>query len=160
MRAISLAFGFALGFALAACDDGADKPYLAFAGGGFVFNYRIGQAYYGFVAKPQKALPTGAIVEARFEVPGSNQPFVLQQPARTGMLQYVFKTPPLKGIVRDHKYKVELRVIAAGGGAVLASYDHSYYTDVDQKTLPDKPLVLGPGYAPNPEVDISKLSSD
>jgi hypothetical protein len=160
MRIIALVLSLALGAALAACEDSADKPYLVFAGGGFVFNYHLGQAYYGFVAKPGKALPEGATIEARFEVPGSDQPFVMQQPARDGMLRYAFRTPPLKGIIKDHQYQVELRVIEAGSDKILASYSHSYYTDVDQKTLPDKPLVLGPNYAPNPEVDLSKLPAN
>ena len=155
MRVIGLVLSLTLGLALAACDD-STRPYLSFAGGGFVFNYRIGQAYYGFIAKPGKALPAGAMIEARFEVPGSDKPFIAQLPAQTGMLHYAFKTPPLTGILRNHRYKVELRVIEAGTAKVLASYANSYFTDVDQKTLPDKPLVLGPGYTPNPEVDLSK----
>jgi hypothetical protein len=50
---------------------------------------------------------------------------------------------------------VELRVLEAGSNKVLAAYDHSYFTDVDQATMPDKPLVLGPGYRRNPEAEVS-----
>ena len=160
MRMFPLSAILALSLVLAGCNEGDTQPYLKFAGGGFIFNYRIGEAFYGFVAKPQKAIPDGAVLEARFEVPGSDQPFVQRQPARSGMLRYSFRTPPLHGIIKDHKYTAELRVLAPGDGTVLASYTHSYYTDVDQRSLPDKPLVLGPGYTPNPEVDISKLPSD
>jgi hypothetical protein len=160
MRIINLVLSLVLGLALAACNETDDRPYLVFAGGGFVFNYRIGQAFYGFVAKPKKAMPEDAMIEARFEVPGSDKPFIAQRAAQSGMLVYVFKTPPLTGIVKNHKYKVELRVIEAGTSKVLASYANSYFTHVDQKTLPDEPLVLGPGYAPNPEVDLSTLPAD
>ena len=160
MRAFSLLTALTLALALAGCNEGDTQPYLKFAGGGFIFNYRIGEAFYGFVAKPQRAIPDGAMLEARFEVPGSDQPFVQRQPARNGMLRYSFRTPALRGIVKDHKYAAELRVLAPGDDRVLASYTQSYYTDVDQRSLPDKPLVLGPGYTPNPEVDISRLPSD
>ena len=160
MRAIFFLLTLTMALALAGCNEKDDRPYLSFAGGGFIFNYRIGQAFYGFVAKPRRGIPDGAVIEARFEVPGSDQPFIERQPAKTGMLQYTFRTPALKGIVKDHKYKVELRVIEPGTAKVLASYDKSFYTDVDQRTMPDKALVLGPGYTPNPEVDISKLPSD
>lgn len=37
---------------LAGCsEDEAEKPYVEFAGGGFVFNYNIAEAYCGFVAR-------------------------------------------------------------------------------------------------------------
>jgi len=160
MRAISLLALLAFALALAGCNESDTRPYLKFAGGGFMFNYRVGRAFYGFVAKPLKTMPDGAVLEARFEVPGSDQPYVQRRPAQNGMLQYSFRTPPLHGIVKNHKYQAELRVLTSADGKVLASYTHSFYTNVDQRTLPDKPLVLGPGYTPNPEVDISKLPSD
>ncbi len=160
MRIIALLAVLALGLFLAGCNEDTQRPYLNFAGGGFVFNYRIGQAFYGFVAKRQKAMPDGAVLEARFEVPGSDKPLIQRQPTKTGMLQYAFRTPPLRGIVKDHRYKVELKVIDGASGKELASYSKTFYTHVDQRSLPDKPLVLGPGYTPNPEVDISKLPSD
>ena len=127
MRIIATFLAFAFALALSACNEPDDSAYLAFAGGGFIFNYRIGQAYYGFVAKPKKTIPQGAVIQARFEVPGSDEPFIQRQPgAKNGMLQYAFKTPPLKGIVKDHKYKAELRVIDPGTSKVLATYDHSF----------------------------------
>ncbi len=56
---------------LAACGEDANAPYLSFAGGGFIFNYRNAEAFYGFVAKPLRTLPEGGVIEAQFEVPGS-----------------------------------------------------------------------------------------
>jgi hypothetical protein len=138
---------------LAGCEEDASKPYLAYAGGGFVFNYRTADHYYGFVAKPLKPLPEGSIVEAEFELPGEANTLVLREPAAFGRLQYMFRTPSLRGIVKDKTYTTVLRLIAADGKE-LASYSRSFQTDVDQAALPDKPLVIGPGYAPNPDLPL------
>jgi hypothetical protein len=143
----------AAAFLLTACEEDANQPYLAFAGGGFVFNYRNADHYYGFVAKPLKPLPEGAVVEAQFEVPGDASPFVAREKAEFGRLQYMFRTPPLHGIVKDKKYEATLRVVSAEGKE-LARYSRTYQTDVDQASLPDKPLTVGPGYTPNPELPL------
>ena len=153
MNTIRLAALGALSLALAGCWDDADKPYLAIAGGGFVYNYRVGDAFYGFVAKPQRALPEGSVLEATFENP-SGDPITERQEARSGQLQYSFQTPPLKGIRAGHPYRVSLRLLDAEGGRTLGQYGKSFHTDIDQSEVPDKPLVVGPGYARNPEVDL------
>jgi hypothetical protein len=65
----------------------------------------------------------------------------------------VFRTPALHGIVKDKDYATVLRVVSADGKE-LARYTHAFRTDVDQSVLPDKPLVIGPGYTPNPELPL------
>ncbi len=139
--------------ALAGCGEDESKPYLAFVGGGFVYNYRIGEAFYGFVARPERTLPEGSVIEARFENPSGNE-IVVTQPAKAGQFQYSFQTPPLKGIKAGHDYQVELRVLDPKTKGTYATYSKTFRTDVDQSTLPDKPLVLGPTYTPNPEATI------
>lgn len=135
---------------LAACEDDKAKPYLEFAGGGFVFNYRNGDIYYGFVAKPLKHLPDGAVLEARFEVPRSAEPLVMREPADPGKLQYMFKTPDLKGVMPAHDYQVQLVLLDREGGSELARYARTFRTEVDPAQFPDEGLVVGPGYQPNP----------
>lgn len=136
---------------LAGCEDEQAKPYLEFQGGGFVFNYRNAEAFYGFVAKPNRPMPEGAVIEVSFEVPGFPDKYVIREPARPGQLQYMFRTPPLHGIEKDHDYQAMMRVLNQGG-AELAQYKKAFRSDVDQASLPDKPLVIGPGYTPNPEL--------
>ncbi len=52
----------------AGCDETpSDSPYVAFTGGGFVFNYRMATAEYGFIVKMLRQPPTGAVLEVRFE---------------------------------------------------------------------------------------------
>jgi hypothetical protein len=140
---------------LIGCDE-QKGPYLSFAGGGFVFNYRIGEMYYGFVAKPERKLPEGSVIEARFEDPAGGPEIVIDTPVRSGQLQYMFRTPAVKGVKKDKDYRVEMRLLDKPRGTVLASISRSFRSTADQAAFPDKPLVVGPGYTPNPENDITK----
>ena len=132
---------------LAACKDDS-SPYLEFAGGGFVFNYRTADDYYGFVARLKKPLPEGGKVEAQFEVPQGG-PEILTEDVQEGQFQYVFRTSNLRGVVKDHPYKAVL-LVRDKTGAEMARYERTFQTDVDQSTLPTDPLVVGPGYQKAP----------
>lgn len=147
-------------FALVACEDDAGRPYLSFAGGGFIFNYRIGEAHYGFVLRPERRLPEGAVIEAELENPAGGPPFRSSLPVKSGQLQYVFQSPPVKGIQANREYTVTVRLYDPQSGADYARYGNVYRTNVDQASLPDKPLVVGPGYAKNPEVDYRDIIPD
>jgi hypothetical protein len=135
---------------LTGCGDDASTPYVEFVGGGFIFNYRTANHYYGFVVRPKKPLPEGSKLEARFEVPGGGPEQVIEQPSRPGQLQYVFQTGDLDGIVKDHPYKATLRIIDGTTGAEIARYEKTFRTEVDQSALPEDPLVVGPGYQKPP----------
>lgn len=139
------------GATLVACDGGGanDKPYLDFAGGGFIFNYRLATADYGFVARVLRTLPEGSIIEAEFENPDGGDAIVLRQTARSGRSNYVFRTPPLQGVRANHDYRVVLRLLDAEG-TEIASYRRSYRSSADQNVLPESPPVVGPGHQPAP----------
>ena len=130
---------------LSGCGEDSAKPYVEFAGGGFVFNYRTANHYYGFVVRQKKPLPAGSKLEARFEVPNGPEQ-VFEQAAREGQMQYVFQTGDLDGIVKDHPYKAVLRIIDGATGTEIARYQKTFKTSVDQSTLPNDPLVVGPAY--------------
>jgi hypothetical protein len=130
---------------LAGCRDDPAKPYVEFVGGGFIFNYRTANHYYGFVVRQKKPLPEGSKLEARFEVPGGPEQ-VVEQASRPGQLQYVFQTGDLQGIVKGHPYKAVLRILDGATNAEIAKYETSFKTQVDQAALPLDPLVVGPGY--------------
>jgi len=136
--------------ALMGCKEDPNSPYLEFIGGGFIFNYRNADAYYGFVAKPLRTLPEGSIIEAQFELPNMAEPYVETQKTAPGMMQFSFRTPELAGIEKGHPYKVVMRLLAAPGGAEIARYEATFSSDVAQASLPSKPLVVGPGYQANP----------
>lgn len=57
-----LALLFAIGWLTR--ESPTDKPYLRILGGGFIFNYRVAEVFYGFTAVVLRPLPTGTIVEA------------------------------------------------------------------------------------------------
>ena len=136
----------------AACTDQSaeDQPYLEFIGGGFIFNYRHAQADYGFVAKPLRRLPAHSVLEAVFENPAGGEPFVTRQQTRWGRTQYVFRSPPVRGVRADTDYRVELKLLDATTERVIASYRRTFRSDFDQDMLPDKPTVVGPGHRPAP----------
>jgi len=142
---------------LAACGEDENAPYLSFAGGGFVFNYRNAEAFYGFVAKPLRTLPEGGVIEAQFEVPGTPEPAVSREKVVPGQVQYSFKSPNLTGIEAKRDYRAVMRLIDAQGKEV-ARYERNFHTNVDQATLPDQPLVVGPGYQKNPELKPGTLN--
>jgi hypothetical protein len=134
---------------VAACDEAPeDKPYLEFAGGGFIFNYRIAEAYYGFVARVVRALPEGAILEAELENPSGGAPFILRQVSHKTQFAYSFQSPPLEGVEAERDYRVELRLLDGAEGRVIARYSRTFQSDLGQEALPRQPLAVGPGYHP------------
>ena len=130
---------------LVACGDETARPYLEYAGGGFIFNYRTANHYYGLVVRQKKPLPEGSSLEVRFEVPGGEQ--VQREPANAGRLQYKFQTDDLEGIEAGHPYRVVV-ILRAASGQEIERLERNFTTTVDQSKLPAKPLVTGPGYEP------------
>jgi len=129
--------------------DGDKGPYLSFAGGGFVFNYRIAEIYYGFVLKPERKLPEGSVIEARFEDPAGGPDIVIDAPARSGQLQYMFRTPAVKGVRKDKDYRVEVRLLDKPQGTALASMSPMIVGPTIEPTRPT------PSAHPNPVARIA-----
>jgi hypothetical protein len=143
---------------LAGCDN-PEGPAASFAGGGFVFNYRVGQAYYGVVVRTQGTLPQDAVIEGQFENPAGGNAVVVQVKAASDQHKYVLRTPPLKGVKKDRPYKVVVRILEKPGGEELQRIERTIKSDVDQSLLPQSPLVIGPGYELNPDNDITTPTS-
>ena len=140
---------FAAVLALAACSE--KGPYLDISGGGFVFNYRLSEAYAGFIAAPLRTLPEHARIEATFENPSGGPPIVLSKDVTPGRKEYSFTTDALNGIKANKDYDVTVRLIGADGKAI-ETIDKKFHSDLDQSVLADKPLTVGPGYTPNPDL--------
>jgi hypothetical protein len=127
-----------------------DGPHLEFLGGGFVFNYRLAEAEYGFVVKRLRRIPDGAIIEARLENPAGGEPFVLRETAAWDRLEYVFRSPPVRGVQAGRDYRVEVRLLDPADRRVIATYARTFRSDVDQAVLPERASVVGPGHQPAP----------
>ena len=98
--------------------------------------------------KRLRRIPEGTIIEARLENPAGGAPFALRETASRDRLEYVFRSPPVRGVVANRDYRVEVRLIDPADGRVLATYARTFRSDVDQSVLPGRAPVTGPGYQP------------
>jgi len=130
----------------AACKESGD--YLAVAGGGFVFNYRIAEATYGIALAPMRELPADAVVEATLENPAGGEPIVIRKEGPFNPTRIAFQTPPIQGVVKGKPYKVVV-VLRDGSGATLQTIEKTFASELDQSVLPERPLAIGPGYQMN-----------
>jgi hypothetical protein len=138
-----------LALLLAACED-ASKPPLALAGGGFIFNYRIAEVFYGVSLKPQRRLAVGAVLEGEFENPAGGPNLIVRETLGAPKLLYALQTPPLKGVKAGKPYQVKVRLIE--GGKITGRVERTFTSDLDQEMLPEMPLTVGPGYTSNPDL--------
>ena len=136
---------------VSACEEQASGPYLEITGGGFIFNYRIGEAFYGFVARPLRTIPEGTEIVAAFEDPAGGQPLIIRQQAKPNLIQYSFRTPGVKKVEKSKPYKVSINLIDLETGKSFSTIERSFSSSIDQKDLPSKPLTTGPGYHPYQE---------
>lgn len=132
-------------------DDPAGKPYLQIVGGGFIFNYRVADVFYGFTAVVQRPLPTGSIVEAAFEDPQGGAPHIVRQ--RIGgpeMTRFMMRSPAVGGVEADKPYHVAIRILDREGNNVLWTENRTFRSQLGDSVAPDAPLTVGPGYARRP----------
>jgi hypothetical protein len=99
--------------------------------------------------KRLRRLPEGTVIEARLENPAGGAPFVIRETASWDRLEYVFRSPPLRGVKAGRDYRVEVRLLDPAG-QLLASYARTFRSDVDQEILPERAPVVGPGYQAAP----------
>jgi len=131
---------------ITACKESGD--YLAVAGGGFVFNYRIAEATYGIALKPMRELPADAVVEATLENPAGGEPIVMRKEGPFNPTRISFETLPVQGVVKGKPYKVVV-VLRDASGAALQTIEKTFTSELDQTVLPERPLAIGPGYQKN-----------
>ncbi len=145
----------------AACEeDDPRQPYIEFAGGGFIFNYNVAAAYYGFVARVKRRVPPGTILEAEFEDPAGGPPLVVRGVAGVYARQFRFESPPVQGVVANRDYRVELRLIDPDDGSLIASYSRTFRSELDQDVLPSAPTTVAPTYRPNPAGEFAPPRAD
>jgi hypothetical protein len=136
---------------VAACQREADGKLVELSGRLFVFNYRVAMATYLVTLRKLEPLPDGAMVEANFENPQGGAALITREKIFAVDDKITLQSPPVHCVVRDRPYGVTIRILAASG-IVLQEIGTSIKSDVDQTVLPARPLTVGPGYAPNPDV--------
>ena len=138
--------------ALAACrDTGGEGEYFEVTGKLFVFNYRVARATYLVVLMPLQPMREGETAVATFENPAGGEPIVVRQRIWPKLEKTTIESPPLRCIVEHKPYAVTIRIEGADG-KVIQTIETTMASSQDQDVLPDKPLVVGPFYTPNPEL--------
>lgn len=128
-----------------------DKPYLRILGGGFMFNYRVADVFYGFTAAVVRPLPTGSIIEASFEDPAGGADHVVRERVGTETERYSLRSPPVRGVEAGKPYRVAIRVLDREEKRVIWRHEVAYTSQISDEIVPDKPLTTGPGYHRNPD---------
>lgn len=116
-----------------------------------VFNYRVATVTYLVTLKPIQPIGEGQTVVASFENPAGGAPLVVRQKLFAGHQKVTIESPPLECVVKDRPYKVSIRIEGADG-VLLQDIETTMVSSQDESMLPDRPLVVGPGYDPNPEL--------
>jgi hypothetical protein len=153
-RVIAAAVGLALVlFAIGwmSREDPSQKPYLQFTGGGFILNYRLAEAFYGFSVQVQKPLRTGSIIEAEFEDPQGGPPLVVSERVNARTTRYGMRSPGVKGVEAGRPYKVVVSLYDYRGETLIERHEREYSSRIASSTLPEKALTVGPGYHRNRE---------
>ncbi|MBZ0164391.1 MAG: hypothetical protein K8H74_16975 [Notoacmeibacter sp.] len=127
-----------------------DMPYLKIAGGGFVYNYRLSEVFYGFTAQVARPLETGSIIEAAFEDPQGGPSHVVRQRVGTETDRYALRSPGIRGVQAGHSYRVAVRILDRQGEQELWRKTLRFKSQISDKMIAEKPLTIGPGYALNP----------
>ena len=136
---------------LAGCQRETDGKPVELAGKLFVFNYRVATAYYEITLRKTATLQEGSVAEAAFEDPRGGPALMVRHPVFAANERIVLQSPMIHCVVKERPYAVTIRLIGPSGD-ILQSIETTLISDVDQTILPAMPLVLGPGYAKNPEV--------
>jgi hypothetical protein len=152
---ISRAF-FALALAAmlgaAGCrDTGEEGEYFEISGKLFVFNYRVATATYLVTLNPLQPMREGQTVVATFQDPAGGEPIVVRQKVWPKLDKTTIESPPLRCVAKDKPYSVSI-AIEEDGGKVVQKLATTITSNLDQTVLPDRPLVVGPLYTPNPDL--------
>ena len=127
-------------------DDPAKKPYLIITGGGFVYNYRVADVFYGFSAVVAKPVSSGSLIVAEFEDPSGGPALVSETRTNGRTSVYGVRSPSLTNVKAGQPYKVSIQLLDQTRTEVLFSSERSYVSSLDSSINPDKPLSVGPGY--------------
>lgn len=133
------------------CREQKPGEYAVLSGKVFIFNYRIAEATYVVTLAKTQPIADGAIAVASFENPAGGAPLVVRQKVWPHLEKIVLESPALTCVRKDKPYAIAISLLDPNG-AELQRIDTTLTSSLDQDVLPDKPLVVGPAYTPNPEL--------
>ena len=140
------------GIGLSGCREaGPEGEYFQIAGKLFVFNYRVATATYLVNLKPVRPVGDGQTAVATFENPDGGEAIVVRQKIWPKLEKTTIESPSLRCVVKDRPYAVAIRIEDASG-QTLQTIETTMTSSEDQSILPDRPLVVGPAYTPNPDL--------
>jgi hypothetical protein len=135
----------------ASCRDRPDGSYVELSGRIFVFNYRVATATYVVTFSKLQPIPDGATMLTVFDNPAGGAVIEVRQKIWPKMEKIAVESPPVFCIVKDKPYAFKSALIGPDG-ARLQEISGAVISSLDQTVLPDRPLVVGPVYTPNPEL--------
>jgi hypothetical protein len=146
-----VAAAFFAAAALGACRDTGRDGLFEISGRLVVFNYREATLTYLVTLKPLKPIGEGQVAVTTMDNPAGGAPLVFRQKLFPSQAKVTIESPPLECVVKDKPYKVTIRIEGADGG-LQQQIDTTMVSAQNQDMLPDRKLVVGPGYQPNPEL--------
>ena len=117
---------------LVSCGDDPSKPYLKIMGGGFTNDVVNNVVTYSVAVKRLKALPSGSVIEATFDLPNSDRKYVTVEPTSQYKDKYLLESEPLHGLRKGVPLTVKLRLLESTGGKQLAEVERTFQSDEDQ----------------------------
>lgn len=133
-------------------EDPSEQPYIEIAGGGFIFNYREAQVFYGFTADVVRPLPVGTWMITEFEDPAGGPPLTVETRLHARSTRYKVRSPNIRGVKAGQPYHVSIRLYDYTRTKEIWSMEKTFTSQIDDTVVPTKPLTVGPGYFPNPEL--------
>jgi hypothetical protein len=159
MTKLSFVFCALVCLALSACKDETRSGYLDLTGRVFIFNPRIATATYVVSLGILKPLPEGARIEAVFDNPAGGEKIRVEHLARIVVGKVAIESPGLSCVQKGKRYAFDV-ILKDSSGFVLQTLSSSIESSLDQSILPDAPLVVGPAYEPNPELNSNAEHKD
>lgn len=144
-------FGLILLLLIAGCRDNPEGLYVGITGKIFIFNYRVATATYVVTLEKLRPLPDGAVVRTTFDNPAGGANLVITDKVWPKLDKIAIESPPVFCIVKDRPYAFTIELRGPEGG-VLQKLSGSITSSLDETVLPDRPLVVGPVYTPNPDL--------
>ena len=135
----------------AGCRESDGEDHIVLSGKVFIFNYRVATASYVVTFAKSRAIPDGAIVIAEFENPAGGTALKVEQKVWPMLDRIALESPPLSCVAKGKAYRFSVTLLGPDR-KVLQRVDSTLTSTLDQSVLPDRPLVVGPVYTPNPEL--------